>query len=119
MSAMPVRRWACAWDARSCMGEAWVMWSRIVWHFKGGGTMRQFARALFAALMLASLTASAGAATINVLSAPAVLDVVRQLASDFAKETGHRVLFLSPLSFTAPTLLDPDAKVIPDAVITT
>src|SRR5262249_44813397 len=96
-----------------------MMWPRIVWHFRGGDTMRMFARTVFAVVMGMALAGTAHAANINVLSAAAVQDVVRQLATDFAKETGHQVFFLSPLSFDAPQFLDPDAKVIPDAVIAT
>ena len=96
-----------------------MMWPRIVWHFRGGQTMRMFARIAFAVVMVAALAGASRPATINVLSAPAVQEVVRQLAADFAKETGHQVFFLSPLSFAAPTFLDQDAKVTPDAVITT
>ena len=43
--------------------------------------------------MLLSLTGMAGAADIRVLSVDAVEPAVRSLAADFAKESGHQVIF--------------------------
>jgi len=81
--------------------------------------MRRFARTIFAVVMMvASFGGTARAANINVLSAAAVQDVVRQLAAEFAKESGHQVLLLSPSSFT-PQNFNQGTKVMPDAVITT
>jgi ABC-type molybdate transport system substrate-binding protein len=53
--------------------------------------MRMFARALFLAVMLASLAGTARAADIRVLGLEAVAAAVRPLAADFTRQTGHQV----------------------------
>ncbi len=55
--------------------------------------MRGFGRTASIAAVLLSLTGMAGAADIRVLSVDAVEPAVRSLAADFAKETGHQVIF--------------------------
>ena len=55
--------------------------------------MRGFGRTASIAAVLLSLTGMAGAADIRVLSVDAVEPAVRSLAADFAKESGHQVIF--------------------------
>jgi ABC-type molybdate transport system substrate-binding protein len=55
--------------------------------------MRTCGRATCIAVMLVSLVGMAAAADIRVLSVDAVQDAVRNLAADFAKDTGHQVIF--------------------------
>ena len=55
--------------------------------------MRTFGRVASIAAVLTSLTGMAAAADIRVLSVGAVQNAVRNLAADFARESGHQVLF--------------------------
>ena len=55
--------------------------------------MRTFGRVVSIAAVLTSLTGMAAAADIRVLSVGAVQNAVRNLAADFARESGHQVLF--------------------------
>jgi molybdate transport system substrate-binding protein len=55
--------------------------------------MRTFGRIAAIAVMLMSLTGMAAAVDIRVLSVGAVQNAVRNLAADFARESGHQVLF--------------------------
>jgi ABC-type molybdate transport system substrate-binding protein len=55
--------------------------------------MRTCGRAACVAVMLVSLVGMAAAADIRVLSVDAVQNAVRSLAADFAKDTGHQVIF--------------------------
>jgi molybdate transport system substrate-binding protein len=54
--------------------------------------MRSLGRIACAAGMLVSLTSMAGAADIRVLSVGAVQNAVRELATEFSHETGHKVV---------------------------
>ena len=54
--------------------------------------MRIFGRIVSAAVMLIPLMGMAGAADIRVLSVGAVQNAVRELATEFGKETGHHVV---------------------------
>src|SRR5713101_194775 len=80
-------------------GLAWwrIDWSRRkiadVWHFRGGDTMRAFGWIVAIAAVLVSLAGMAAAADVRVLSVGAVQNAVKNLAADFAKETGHQVIF--------------------------
>src|SRR4029453_14622267 len=71
---------------------------RRIWHFRGEDTMRSFGRiASIAAVLLslagmASSSGPAAAADIRVLSVGAVQNALRDLAADFGKERGHRVI---------------------------
>src|SRR5262249_21559628 len=60
-----------------------------MWHLRGEDTMRIFRRIVSAAVMLIPLMGVAGAADIRVLSVGAVQHAVRELATQFGKETGH------------------------------
>ena len=55
--------------------------------------MRTFGRVASIAAVLMSFTGMAAAADIRVLSVGAVQNAVRNLAADFARESGHQVLF--------------------------
>jgi molybdate transport system substrate-binding protein len=55
--------------------------------------MRTCGRSACIAVMLISLMGMAAAADIRVLSVGTVQSAVRNLAADFAKDTGHRVIF--------------------------
>ena len=55
--------------------------------------MRTCGRSACIAVMLISLMGMAAAADIRVLSVDAVQNAVRSLAADFAKDTGHQVIF--------------------------
>ena len=55
--------------------------------------MRAFGRTISIAAVLMSLAGMAAAADIRVLSVGAVQNAVRPLAADFAKETGHKIVF--------------------------
>ena len=55
--------------------------------------MRAFGRTAAIAVVLMSLMGIAGAADIRVLSVGTVQNAIRNLAADFAKETGHRIVF--------------------------
>ena len=55
--------------------------------------MRGLGRSITIAAVLVSLTGMAGGAEVRVLSVGAVQNAVRSLAADFAKETGHQIVF--------------------------
>ena len=55
--------------------------------------MRAFGRSITIAAVLVSLAGMAGAAEVRVLSVGAVQYAVKSLAADFAKESGHQVIF--------------------------
>jgi ABC-type molybdate transport system substrate-binding protein len=65
----------------------------VVWHFRAEDTMRAFGLAAAIAAVLVSVAGMAAAAEVRVLGVDAVEQAVRGLAADFAKETGHRVVF--------------------------
>ena len=65
----------------------------VVWHFRAEDTMRAFGRAASIAAVLMSVAGMAAAAEVRVLGVDAVEQAVRGLAADFAKETGHQVVF--------------------------
>jgi ABC-type molybdate transport system substrate-binding protein len=55
--------------------------------------MRAFGRTALFAAVLVSVAGMAAAAEVRVLGADAVEQAVRAVAADFAKETGHQVIF--------------------------
>jgi molybdate transport system substrate-binding protein len=64
--------------------------------------MRGFARSITIAAVLMSAMGMARAADVRVLSVGAVQNAVKSLATDFTKETGHRIVFTigSPAAVT-------------------
>ena len=68
--------------------------------------MRAFGRTIATVATLISLTDMAGAADVRVLSVGAVQNAVKGLGLDFAKETGHQVIF----TFGSPAVVTQKIK---------
>src|SRR5215475_1924380 len=64
----------------------------IIWQFRGEETMRSFGRIASVAVTLTFVASMAGAADIRVLSVGAVQHAVKELATEFGNETGHKVI---------------------------
>jgi molybdate transport system substrate-binding protein len=77
--------------------------------------MRAFGRTVTIAATLISFTGMAQAADIRVLSVGAVQVAIRNLATDFSKETGHQVIFT--IASPAVVMQKIKANEIHDAVI--
>ncbi len=68
--------------------------------------MRSFGRIASVAVTLISIASMAGAADIRVLSVGAVQHAVKELATEFANETGHKVI----LTFASPVVVTQKIK---------
>jgi len=78
----------------------------IIWQFQGDETMRSFGRIASVAVTLISFASMAGAADIRVLSVGAVQHAVKELATEFGNETGHKVI----LTFASPVVVTQKIK---------
>jgi len=87
----------------------------IIWQFRGEETMRSFGRIASVAVTLTFVASMAGAADIRVLSVGAVQHAVKELATEFGNETGHKVI-LTVASPVVVTQKIKDGEVF-DAVI--
>src|SRR5262249_56089301 len=89
----------------------------IIWQFQGAETMRSFGRIASVAVTLISLASMAGAADVRVLSVGAVQHAVKELATEFGNETGHKVI----LTFASPVVFPQNIKYgdVFDALIVT